>query len=165
MTTTPNLAAVPLTPRRRASRFKIFCFLLLLPALVLAGYFALVLQWNYSSGERAGWVQKFSRKGWLCKTWEGEMAIITMPGTNSETFAFTVWDEAVAKQINAQMGLRVAVHYDQKVGLPTSCFGDTRYYVTAINPVEQIQLGPGVVVPAPSAPPVPSTPPVTTPRP
>ncbi|MCM8598861.1 MAG: hypothetical protein NFW04_09410 [Candidatus Accumulibacter sp.] len=108
--------------------------------------------WSYSSGERAGWVQKFSRKGWICKTWEGELALVTMPGTAQEKFLFTVWDEAVAQKINAAMGRRVALHYDEKFGLPGSCFGDTRYWVSGVSIVEEIPLAPGVVLPAPAAP-------------
>ena len=102
-----------------------------------------VLSWNYSSGERAGWVQKFSKKGWLCKTWEGEMAMVTMPGSTPEKFLFTVWDDAVAEQINQVMGKRVTLHYDEKVGLPTSCFGETRHFVTGVAAVDEIPLAPG----------------------
>jgi hypothetical protein len=119
-------------------------------ALLGAGYIWFVLSWNYSAGERAGWVQKFSRKGWLCKTWEGELALVTMPGTAQEKFFFTVWDDAVAEQINHSMGKRVSLHYEEKVGLPTSCFGETRHYVTGIKAVEDIPLAPGIVVPAPA---------------
>ena len=69
--------------------------IVVLVALVV-GYFAIVLHWSYSTGERAGWVQKFSNKGWLCKTWEGEMAMVSMPGSTAEKFPFTVWDDAMA---------------------------------------------------------------------
>jgi hypothetical protein len=117
--------------------------------LLAIGYFMFVLNWNYSSGERAGWVQKFSKKGWLCKTWEGEMAMVTMPGANPEKFLFTVWDDAVAQQVNRVMGKRVTLHYDEKVGLPTSCFGETRHFVTGVAAVDEIPLGPGIVVPVP----------------
>lgn len=116
--------------------------------LLLAAYFALVLSWSYSSGERAGWVQKLSHKGWVCKTWEGELAMVSMPGTAPEKFYFTVREARVARLINQSMGKRVALHYEEKVGLPTSCFGDTRYFVTAVTPVDEIPLVPGVVVPA-----------------
>jgi hypothetical protein len=116
-------------------------------ALLVAGYFVAALNWNYSTGERAGWVQKFSRKGWLCKTWEGEIAMVTMPGAAPEKFLFTVWDDAVAEQINKVMGKRVSLHYDEKVGLPTTCFGETRHYVTGVTVVEDIPLAPGIVVP------------------
>jgi hypothetical protein len=107
------------------------------------------VSYNYSTGERAGWVQKFSSKGWLCKTWEGEMAMVSMPGSTSEKFIFTVWNDEIAEQINKQMGKRVSLHYEEKVGIPTSCFGDTRYYVTAVKVVDEIPLAPGVMVPVP----------------
>jgi hypothetical protein len=122
------------------------------------GYFWMVLNWNYSTGERAGWVQKLSKKGWLCKTWEGEMAMVSMPGAVPEKFYFTVWDDAVAGDLNKVMGKRVSLHYDEKVGLPTSCFGETRHYVTHVTAVEEIPLAPGVVVPTPSTPPPPAAP-------
>jgi len=130
-------------------------------ALVLAGavYVLVVTYWSYSSGERAGWVQKLSSKGWLCKTWEGEMAMVSMPGTTTEKFIFTVWDDETAEQINKVMGKRVALHYEEKVGIPTRCFGETRYYVTKVTAVEEIPLAPGVVVPTrPAAPAEPAAP-------
>ncbi|HKW37813.1 MAG TPA: hypothetical protein VJO54_08395 [Burkholderiales bacterium] len=137
--------------------------------VVAAGYVLVVLFWNYSSGERAGWVQKFSSKGWLCKTWEGEMAMVSMPGTTSEKFYFTVWNDDVAAQVNKVMGKRVSLHYEEKVGIPTSCFGETRYYVDKVTAVEEIPLAPGVVVPtkpaepaaAPAAPAAPAAAPAT----
>ena len=131
-------------------------------AILIGAYFWVVLSWNYSTGERAGWVQKFSRKGWLCKTWEGELALVAMPGAAQEKFFFTVWDDAVAAEINNVMGKRVSLHYEEKVGLPTSCFGETRHFVTAVKVVDEIPLAPGVVVPVPPAPapaaPVPAAP-------
>jgi len=123
---------------------------LLLVAALITGYFWVVLSWSYASGERAGWVQKFSKKGWICKTWECEMAMVSMPGATTEKFMFTVWEDAVAQEINGFMGRRLALHYEQKVGLPTSCFGETRYYVTKVTLVEEIQLAPGIVVPTPT---------------
>lgn len=121
-------------------------------ALVPVLYFLVVFNWSYSSGERAGWVQKFSSKGWLCKTWEGEMAMVSMPGTTTEKFFFTVLDDGVAGQINKVVGRRVSLHYEEKVGIPTSCFGDTRHYVTRVTVVPEIPLAPGVVVPSPQSP-------------
>jgi len=137
--------------QRGIGKLRVLIGVLLIAALV-AGYFWSALRWSYSSGERAGWVQKFSRKGWLCKTWEGEMAMVSMPGSATEKFIFTVWDDGPVEQINKLMGRRVTLHYEQRVGLPTSCFGETRYYVTKVTLVEEIQLAPGVVVPSPSAP-------------
>jgi len=130
-------------------------------ALVLgvALYVLIVVLWSYSSGERAGWVQKLSSKGWLCKTWEGEMAMVSMPGSTTEKFNFTVWDDEVAEQINKVMGKRVSLHYEEKVGIPTSCFGETRYYVNKVTAVEEIPLAPGIVVPTkPAAPAEPAAP-------
>lgn len=121
--------------------------LLGLPAL----YLAVVLNWSYSNGERAGWVQKLSHKGWVCKTWEGELALVSQPGAPMEKFLFTVHDDAVAADINRFIGKRVALHYEEKVGLPTSCFGDTRYFVVKVTPVDDISLSPGVVVHSPPA--------------
>jgi hypothetical protein len=121
----------------------------ILAVLALGGYALVVASWSYSSGERAGWVQKLSSKGWLCKTWEGEMAMVSMPGAISEKFYFTIWDDDVAAQINKVMGKRVSLHYEEKVGIPTSCFGETRYYVTKVSVVDEIPLAPGIVVPTP----------------
>jgi hypothetical protein len=102
----------------------------------LAGFTWVTLHWSYSDGERAGYVQKLSRKGWLCKTWEGEMAMVTMPGTVSEKFAFTVPQAAVAAKVNASVGKRMALHYEQHKWIPTSCFGDTEYFVTDVRVTE-----------------------------
>jgi hypothetical protein len=124
---------------------------LLVVVLLAVAYFAVVLSWSYSSGERAGWVQKLSKKGWLCKTWEGELSLVSMPGAAPEKFLFTVRDEAVAEQINKVIGKRVALHYEEKVGLPTSCFGDTRSFVSAVRLQDEISLMPGVIVPVPPA--------------
>jgi hypothetical protein len=120
-------------------------------AALIAAYTWLVLTWSYSTGERAGWVQKLSRKGWVCKTWEGEMAMVSMPGAIAEKFFFTVRDDAVADQINQVMGKRVSLHYEEKVGLPTSCFGETRHFVTKVTAVDEIPLAPGIIVPTPPA--------------
>jgi hypothetical protein len=119
---------------------------------VVALYVVAEMNWSYSTGERAGWIQKFSRKGWLCKTWEGEMAMVTMPGTVPEKFAFTVRDGRVVEQINQSMGRRVALSYEQKKGLPSSCFGDTEYWITGVRVLPDAGPTPGVV-PAPATPP------------
>jgi len=110
-------------------------FVVALVALA-AAYTWLVLNWSYSSGERAGYVQKFSQKGWLCKTWEGELAIVAIPGSMPEIFKFTVRDDKVAAEINTVMGKRVAISYDQHLGIPSTCFGETGYYVSKVHAVE-----------------------------
>ena len=114
---------------------KFFLGLVVIGGLLFAGYILLMLHWSYSSGERAGYVQKLSKKGWLCKTWEGEIALVSMPGQVAEKFAFTVPDDAVAEQINKSLGSRVTIHYEQHVGLPTSCWGETQYFVRSVTPV------------------------------
>ncbi len=124
---------------------------LLVAAALAAAYFWAALTWSYSSGERAGWVQKLSDKGWVCKTWEGELALVSLPGTTPEKFLFTVRDDAVAAQITQVMGKRVNLHYEEKVGLPSSCFGETRHYVTRVTASDEIPLAAGVMVPSGAA--------------
>lgn len=109
--------------------FRSLLILILIGGVLTAGYTYLMLHWSYAEGERAGYVQKFSKRGWLCKTWEGELAMVSMPGTMSEKFFFSVRDDAVANKINANMGRKVALQYEQHVGLPTSCFAETQYFV------------------------------------
>lgn len=109
--------------------------ILVVVLLVLAGYTWAVLNWSYSVGDRAGYVQKLSKKGWVCKTWEGEIALVTMPGTVAEKFYFTVRDESIAKQINDSIGKRIVLEYEEHVGLPTSCFGETGYFITGVKAI------------------------------
>ena len=111
--------------------------ILVLVALLFAGYVWLMLHWAYASGERAGWVQKLSKKGYLCKTWEGEMAMVSLPGSVAEKFIFTIWDDNAAHQVNANIGKRVSLSYEQHIGLPSSCFGDTLYFVTGIKVIDE----------------------------
>lgn len=107
----------------------------------LAAYTWIMFSWSYGSGERAGYIQKFSNRGYICKTWEGELAMVSMPGTMSEKFFFTVRDDAVAKKINDNLGKKVALKYDQHIGLPTSCFGDTEYFVSDVVVLDGKTMG------------------------
>jgi hypothetical protein len=139
--TTPAAARPPLPSGpsrmarfRRRVRNAVILFALLAVAFV-ALYLTVATRWSYSSGERAGYVQKFSKKGWVCKTWEGEVAMANLPGAMPELFSFTVRDEAVAAQINAQLGARVVLGYEQHLGLP-SCFGETSHWVKSVRRVE-----------------------------
>jgi hypothetical protein len=95
-----------------------------------AGFTCCALHWTYSDGQRAGYVQKLARKGWLCKTWEGEMSLVTVPGTVADKFRFSVRDDAVANRLIASAGERVALHYEQHKLIPSSCFDETDYFVT-----------------------------------
>ena len=111
--------------------------ILLVSAIALFSLYVYVaLNWSYSSGERAGFLQKVSHKGWICKTWEGELSLVAMPGSAPEKFLFTVRDEAVAQKVSAAAGKRVTLNYEQHKGLPSSCFGDTEYFVIDVKPIE-----------------------------
>jgi len=104
---------------------------------LLALYTLFAFSYAYSDGERAGFVQKLASKGWVCKTWEGQLAMVNLPGQPAEIFPFTVRDDAVAAEINAALGKRVALTYAEHRGLPSSCFGDTAHFVTAVRVVTE----------------------------
>ena len=152
-------------PAPRAAHVDRPCLVaLLLVAAARRRLSGLALHWSYSSGDRAGWVQKFSHKGWVCKTWEGELALVSLPGSSVEKFLFTVRDDAVARGVSAATGKRVTLHYEEKVGLPTTCFGETRHFVGKVTISPDIPLGPGISVPSmPSAPSTPVPPPAQLP--
>ena len=108
--------------------------LLIASVLVLCtGYVMIVLNVSYSKGERIGYVQKFSEKGWLCKTWEGELQMLPIPGAIPEKFNFSVRDSAVVSKINSSMGKRVALSYEQHKGVPTNCFGESEYFGVGVK--------------------------------
>jgi hypothetical protein len=131
-----------------------------LPLLVLLGlvvYTPLVLWWSYSEGERVGILQKLSHKGWVCKTYEGELALYVISGVTPQIWDFTVRDPVVAARLNQMLGERVRLHYSEHRGLPTSCFGDTGYFVDSAQRVEPpapmpASPGPGVVAAPPQTP-------------
>src|SRR5262252_2578002 len=131
--------------QRGIGKLRVLLVLLVLAALVV-GYFWAAIKWSYAS-------------------WEGEMAMVSMPGSTTEKFTFTVWDgdDSTVQEIFKLMGRRVNLHYEQKVGLPTTCFGETRYYVTKVTLVEEIPLAPGVIVPTLPAPGAPAPPGAATP--
>jgi len=118
---------------------KYFTLLLLIPITVFVLYIWAALTWTYSSGERAGYVQKLSQKGWVCKTYEGELILVSMPGTQAEKFPFTVRSKKIADKINQTVGQRVRLIYEEHKGLPTTCFGDTAYFVTDVQPLDKQQ--------------------------
>ncbi len=122
-----------------STKLKIILAALALVVLIVGGfaiYTWSALHLSYSKGERSGFVQKLSKKGWVCKTWEGEMAMVSMPGTAPEIFLFSVRDDVVADKLNQTMGKRVAIHYEQHKGVPTSCFGETEYFITEVRVAE-----------------------------
>jgi len=138
---------------------KIFIGIIVGLILALAGFTWLTLHWSYSDGERAGLLQKFSRRGWICKTYEGEMVLATVATVNAEKFLFTVRDADIAKQLTSYIGDHITVHYEQRKWIPTSCFGDTEYFVTSVQ--REIPAQPQPQAPQ-TPPPTPQTQPPTT---
>jgi hypothetical protein len=124
-------AVVERRPPRPARRgWLIAAGVVIAVAALVALYLLAVLSWSYSEGERAGVLQKFSRKGWICKTYEGELAQFIVPGVAPTIWHFTVRDDALVPQLEGMMGRRVVLHYEEHRGIPTRCFGDTNYFVT-----------------------------------
>ena len=121
--------------RRHWGKLGIFT-VILLPALIFTIWAGITLSFSYSTGERVGYVQKLSRKGWLCKTWEGELQMSNIPGSAPLLFEFSVRSDSIARAIEAISGRRVSLSYEQHVGVPTRCFGETEYYITGVREVQ-----------------------------
>ena len=107
--------------------------IILLPIIIFTLWALITLNYTYSSGERAGFLQKVSKRGWLCKTWEGEMQLSAIPGSAPETFYFSTRSDSLAAALNRLSGQRVVVEYAQHKGVPSSCFGDTEYFATGVR--------------------------------
>jgi len=131
-------AAPPLRPHPASKwRRKVLILLLLIlavPVVILSLWVWVTLGYVYSTGERAGYVQKLSKKGWLCKTWEGELAMVNLPGSvTPQIFNFTVRNDSIAKVLEQDLGKRVSLTYEQHRGVPSSCFGETEYFVSNVR--------------------------------
>ena len=126
-------------PRRRFRKWLIIALsvLILLPVTTLLLWSWIALSFTYSAGDRAGYVQKFSKKGWVCKTWEGELAMVNIPGAAQERWTFSVRNDSVAQLIQNSMGQRVSLQYEEKRGIPTRCFGETNYFITGVRSVAE----------------------------
>jgi hypothetical protein len=143
--TTPNKTAEapaaeavqPVVPEKKKSRRKWLLLplaIVLLPILIFAFWAWITLGYVYATGERAGYVQKLSEKGWICKTWEGELAMVNLPGSvTPQIFAFTVRSDSIARLILRESGKRVSLTYEHHRGVPTTCFGETEYFVTNVR--------------------------------
>ena len=127
------------TPKKSLVRTAILFVIAFVVLVLLAatGYTWFTLSYSYSTGERAGFMQKLSKKGWICKTWEGELSMVSLPGAAPEKFEYSVRDDAVAARINAAVGQRIALSYEQHKGIPTSCFGESEYFVTDVKVIIQ----------------------------
>src|SRR5262244_495063 len=106
---------------------------LLVIVFVAVAALMIAFNYSYSDGSRAGYIQKFSTKGWFCKTHEGELAMTTVPGVAPVLWGFTVWDDKVAAQFSQVMGKRLVLHYKEYRYLPTTCFGETTYFVDGLE--------------------------------
>ena len=149
---------VPNSTGRRGSRGRFGRWFLILLLLILVGtglWTWLTLAWAYAEGERAGVLQKFVRRGWFCKTYEGEIALYygggqyMGAGISPQLWDFSVRDKTVAAELNKAVGHRVQLHYTEHPGIPTSCFADTRYLVDRVTITD---TEPGIVPGTPSAP-------------
>lgn len=133
---TVNTSAPPIrTHKTRNKVMTVLLILILVPVVIAALWVWIALGYTYASGERAGYIQKISKKGWLCKTWEGELAMANLPGTMPQIFTFTVRNDSIAHVIEQNAGKQVSLTYQQHRGVPTSCFGETEYFVTGVHKV------------------------------
>jgi hypothetical protein len=134
---TPETSPAPAAPvpvkKKHRKVLIVLIVLVLIPVVIISLWIWVALGYTYSSGERAGYVQKISKKGWICKTWEGELAMANLPGTMPQIFSFTVRNDSIAKVIEQNAGKQVSLTYDQHRGVPTSCFGDTEYFVIGVH--------------------------------
>lgn len=134
MSDSPDLSSsTPFKDRFARTALKVLLSLVLALGLGVALWFWGSLTYVYSTGERAGYLQKISRKGWVIKTWEGELAMVNIPGAMQEKFYFTVRDERVAQTAQKVVGARVVLTYEEHRGLPGTLFGDTPYFVTRVE--------------------------------
>jgi hypothetical protein len=150
--TTPTASAA--APARRSFRTYLWGGLVVVILLFVA-YTWLMLTWSYSDGERAGVLQKFSKRGWVCKTYEGELAMYVVGGIAPQIWPFSVRDPEVVQQLHGAVGQQVRLHYAEHRGLPTNCFGETDYFVTrveVVGPPPFLQPAPAQPAPAAAAP-------------
>ena len=108
-----------------------------LPVGIFAIWTGSTLGWSYSNGNRPGYMQKISRKGWICKTWEGTLYLDIAKGFRSDSFQFTVRSDSIAHLLQGLSGKKVDVQYEQHVGVPTSCFGDSQYFVSGVREIKE----------------------------
>ena len=134
------MADTPAAPkpswRRRHWRLITIILVVLVPVVIFALWAWITLGYAYASEDRAGFVQKIAKRGWLCKTWEGELAMSNQPGAMPEIFKFTVRNDSLAHVLENNLGKRVTVTYEQHRGVPTSCFAETQYYITNVRVLE-----------------------------
>ena len=130
---TPTAADAGPPPRRRRSFISYLVWGLIGALALFTLYTLFMLWWSYSEGERAGVLQKFSKRGWICKTYVGEIAMYVVGGVAPQIWDFSVRNEATAAALTKAVGRQVRLHYTEHPGLPTNCFGDTDYFVDDVE--------------------------------
>ncbi len=111
---------------------KFFTYTVLLIILVFALYLAFLYYKPYSTGYRSGELIKFSKKGVIVKTWEGE---ISQGISGAQIFEFSVYrkDKDLIDKLNEYNGEYVKVKYDEHYR-KFFWWGDTRYFITEVKP-------------------------------
>jgi hypothetical protein len=117
---------------------KAFLGLVLLVLLAVGAWTWFSLSWAYSEGDRAGTLQKFSNKGWLCKTYEGELALYVVGGVAPQIWYFSTRDKELAKQLSAAVGQNIQLHYTEHRGIPSTCFAETPYLAQGFRIVRDL---------------------------
>jgi hypothetical protein len=133
MNSTPGSTAAP--PRSGRTVKGLLVKLTLLAVVLVVLYTLFILWWSYSEGERAGLLQKFSKRGWVCKTYEGELALYVVGGVAPQIWHFSVRDDALAVELHKNVGRQMRIHYTEHPGLPTTCFGETDYFADRFEPI------------------------------
>ena len=123
------------TRKKRFGRF--LGILTIVIILALGGFIYWKYYFVYSEGNRSGILQKFSYKGTIFKTYEGELILSSIRSTGnitlaSEKFFFSVKNKDVAKKMENMQGHFVTLHYKMKNGtLPWQ--GDSPYIVDSVK--------------------------------
>jgi hypothetical protein len=155
--------AIPSSPRARGRRGMLYVSILLILIVLGASLWTwLTLSWAYADGTRAGMLQKLTRRGWICKTIEGDLAQYLVPGISPQIWKFSVRDPAVAAQLEKIVGHQVQLHYTEHPGVPSACFADTRFFVDHVTVTDSSNAAgspPAGIVPPSPAPPAPAPPP------
>jgi len=136
------------TGRRRFGKIGLILLAVLILAPILWTWFS--LSWAYSEGERAGILQKFSKKGWICKTYEGELALYIVGGVAPQIWYFSTRDEDLARELSQAVGQQIRLHYSEHRGVPTNCFAETPHFAQSFQRIDRLDTVPPAALAAPA---------------
>ena len=136
------------TDRRRLGKIGLILLVVLILAPILWTWFS--LSWAYSEGERAGVLQKFSKKGWICKTYEGELALYIVGGVAPQIWYFSTRDEDLARELSQAVGQQIRLHYTEHRGVPTNCFAETPHFAQSFQRIDRLDTVPPAALAAPA---------------